>query len=433
MLEGAPPPAVVTSPWRRPEFRWFFVGQSVSLFGGAMASVALPVAVLLASGSLRDVSFVAAAQSIPMLLFLLVGGAVADRFPRGVVLLVAHLGAALTQGLVAALLLTGTYHLGALVVMSAFNGMFTAFTSPALRGILPQLVDRAALQRANSARATSRNMAKIAGPAAAGILTAVVGGGWAIAFDAASFLVAAFCMTRLRLPAAGSAAGSAPNAKPASGGGGRPSVLSDLRDGWTAFRSLRWVVVINGVFAVTNIIWVGVWFVLGPKLTLETGGKAAWGLVSSARAVGLLLLGVVMYRLVTTRLLQLGQVCAVVVAVPLVTLGLDLPIGWLIAAAFVAGAGTAVTNIAWETSLQEHVRPDVLSRVASYDELTAFIGVPIGQLAVVPVAAAFGDQRVAVIGGLLYVAVILSAFLSPSVRNLRHGIHEPATEAKVTV
>jgi hypothetical protein len=112
---------------------------------------------------------------------------------------------------------------------------------------------------------------------------------------------------------------------------------------------------------------------------------------------------------------------------------LDLPIGWLIAAAFVAGAGSAVLGIAWETSLQEHVRPEVLSRVASYDELTAFIGVPIGQLAVVPVAAAFGDRRVAVVGGLLYVVVILSAFLSPSVRNLRHGVREPDAEAKAMV
>lgn len=415
MREGALPKAAAVSPWRRPEFRWFFVGQGVSLFGGAMSSVALPIAVLLASGSLRDLSLVAAANSIPMLLFLLVGGAVADRFPRSAVLILAHLGAAATQTVVATLLLTGAYHLGALIAMSALNGMFTAFTSPALRGILPQLVDRAALQRANAARATSRNIAKIAGPTAAGLLTAAASGGWAIAFDAASFLVAAFCLTRLRLPAA----------EPATPGGGRPPVLADLREGWTAFRSLRWVVVLATIFAVTNIIWVGIWFVLGPKLTLQTGGKAAWGLVTSARAVGLLVLGAIMYRLATGRLLQLGQACAALVAIPLVMFGLHVPIGWLIAAALVAGAGSSVLGIAWETSLQEHVRPELLSRVASYDELTSFIGVPVGQLAVVPAAAAFGDRRVAIVGGLLYLVVILSAFLSPSVRNLRHGIHRP--------
>lgn len=412
MCDDSSPQAVTKSPWRRAEFRWFFAGQSVSLFGSAMASVALPVAVLLASGHLRDLSYVAAASSIPALLFLLVGGAVADRFPRTFVLVVAHLGAAVTQGIVAAILLTDSYHLGALVAMAALNGTFLAFTSPALRGILPQLVDRAALQRANSARATSRNIAKVVGPTIAAVLTAAVGGGWAIAFDAVSFVIAAVCMTRLRLPA------TTPQA-----GGAHRSVLADLREGWTAFRSLRWVVVINAVFAVTNIIWVGVWFVLGPKLTLETGGKATWGLVNSARAVGLLLLGLVMYRLVTSRLLQLGQVCAVLAAVPMVALGLDARPGWLIAAAFVSGAGSSVLGIAWETSLQEHVRPEILSRVASYDELTAFIGVPVGQLAVVPVAAAFGDRRVAVVGGLLYVAIILSAFMSPSVRRLRHDHH----------
>ncbi len=67
-----------------------------------------------------------------------------------------------------------------------------------------------------------------------------------------------------------------------------------------------------------------------------------------------------------------------------------------------------------------------------YEAICLFVGVPIGQLAVVPVAAAFGDRRVAVVGGLLYVAIILSAFLSPSVRTLRHGVREPATVAKAT-
>lgn len=140
----------------------------------------------------------------------------------------------------------------------------------------------------------------------------------------------------------------------------------------------------------------------------------------------MLALGVIMYRLATSHLLQLGQFCAVLVAVPLVALGLSTPTGWLIVAAFVAGAGSAVLDIAWETSLQEHVRPEMLSRIASYDELTAFIGVPIGQLAVVPVAAAYGDRQVALAGGMLYAILILSAFLSPSVRHLRHH-SRPAT------
>jgi MFS family permease len=393
------------SPWRRSGFRWFFFGQSVSLFGGAMTSVALAFAVLDASSSLRDLGFALAANSIPMLVFLILGGAVADRASRSAVLVASHLGAALTQGAVAALLISGRYQLGAVIALEALNGTCAAFTSPALRGILPQLVDKAALQRANVARATARNAAKILGPTLAGLLVVTVGGGWAIAIDAASFLVAAACMARLRLPR------SVPRSSEAS-------VLADMREGWGEFRSLQWVVIIVAAFAMANVIWVGVWTVVGPSLAVEAIGKAAWGVVQSARAVGLLVMGVAMYRLVVKRLLPLGQLCAALIAVPLIVLGLDLPAGWLIGAALLAGAGSAVAGIAWETSLQEHVRPEALSRVASYDELGSFLGVPLGQLAVVPVTAAFGGHRVAVVGGALYAVVILGALAFPSVRNL---------------
>ncbi len=159
---------------------------------------------------------------------------------------------------------------------------------------------------------------------------------------------------------------------------------------------------------------------LGPAIARDTIGETAWGVVLSARAVGLLLMAVVMYRLVVRHLLRFGQLCAALLALPMVVLGLDVPAAWLVAAAFVAGLGSSVMAIAWETSLQEHVPRRSLSRVASYDELGSFAAVPLGQLAIVPIAAALGDRTVAMWGGVLFAALTLAALLSPAVRRLRH-------------
>ncbi|HEX5598202.1 MAG TPA: MFS transporter [Micromonosporaceae bacterium] len=400
--------AFASSPWRRSGFRWFFTGQLVSLIGTSLTPVALAFAVLEASGRSRDLALVLAAQSLPMLGFLLIGGAVADRASRSAVLVISHVGAALTQAAVAGLLISGSYHLGAVVALEALNGTFAAFTIPALRGIIPQLVHSTALQRANAARATARSATRILGPTVAGLLVVTVGGGWAMAVAATTYSIAAICMARLKLP-------------PVTPTAAKATLIADIRDGWSEFRALPWVVVVVTVFASTNFILAGVWLVLGPVIARESVGEAAWGMVLSARAVGLLIMGIVMYRLVVTHLLRLGQLCAALVAVPFVLLGLDVSAVWLIFAALIAGLGAAVTGVAWETSIQEHVPAHALSRVSSYDELGSFIAVPLGQLAVVPVAAAFGEHRVAVVGGVLYILLTLVALAFPSVRNLRHA------------
>jgi hypothetical protein len=163
-----------------------------------------------------------------------------------------------------------------------------------------------------------------------------------------------------------------------------------------------------------------VWLVLGPSIANTTIGATGWGLVLSARAVGLLAMAVVMYRLTLTHPLRWGQIGAAGLALPMLALGTGVPTPWLIVGAFLAGAGAAVTGIAWETSLQEHVPNHALSRVASYDNLGSFVTVPLGQLAVVPIAATFGSRRTAVLGAFVYAALALGALAAPTVRNLRH-------------
>ncbi|MGW4487506.1 MFS transporter [Amycolatopsis sp. NPDC004368] len=362
----------------------FFGARVVSLLGSSMTPVALAFAVLDA-GPDGDLGLVLAANMVPLIAFLLVGGSVADRFPRALVVRAANLGSGATQLVAAGILLTGHYSLPALMCTEFLNGVLTAFTTPALRGIVPQLVPREVLRQANSLLASARNVAKIAGPSVAGVLVATVGGGWAVAADGVSFVVAGVAFSFLRLPPVAASS--------------RAGVLRGIREGWHAFRRITWLWQIVVAFTVVNIAQTGVWQVLGPTVARATIGEASWGAVLSVRAAGVLVTSVVMYRLAVRRLLSVGQVCAAVTALPLIVVG-AAPGFWLLAgAALVAGLGGGVANIAWETTVQENIPAHLLSRMAAYDDFGSYVGIPIGQLSAGPLASAFGAGRVAVAGG----------------------------------
>ncbi|HWO65874.1 MAG TPA: MFS transporter [Umezawaea sp.] len=389
-------------------FRTFLAARAVSYLGSSMSAVALAFGVLGASGRPADLGIVLAASFGPHLALLLVGGAVADRFPRRAVLVVANLGAGLAQAGVAAVLLTGRYSLLVVSVLALVNGVLESFASPALRGIVPELVPPAEVRRANSLLASTRHGTRIAGPAVAGVIASVSNGGWAIAVDALTFLVAAAFLTRLP-------------ATPGSAGSG--SLLPDIRDGWREFRSRRWVWTAALAFCVFNLANVGAWQVLGPALT----GPAAWGLVLSVRAVGLLVMSLLMYRVSPPHPLRTGALIAATGGFPLVALGVDAPLPALVGCAFVGAMGFATWGVVWDTALQQHVPAGVLSRVASYDDLLSFGSIPLSLLLVGPAAAAWGPEAVALVCG---VVCALSSVAPLVVREFRDLRARPAVPAE---
>jgi MFS family permease len=396
-------------------FRIFFAGRLISILGSAMSPVALAFAVLGASGRTTDLGVVLACQMVPQLTLLLVGGVAADRFPRRVVLLGSHLGAGLTQAAVATVIISGHYRLALVAVLAAGNGIAEAFASPALRGIVPELVPPSNVQRANAMLAAVRNAGRIAGPTLSGLLVISVGAGWSIAIDAASFFLAAALLARLRL-------GAMPDRPPTHPG-------RDLREGWTVFRGLPWLAAPAVSFGVLNLVNVGPWNILGPSLTAARSGEAAWGVVLSVRAAGLLLMSVLLLRLTFRHPLRAGSLLGVVAALPLLALGLGVPLPVLLVAVFIGALGFTVTDITWETTLQTHVPREALSRVASIDDLISYAAIPVGQLLTGPFASLIGARRVALIAGVGYAVSKLAPLTLRSVRDLTAVTRAPAASS----
>jgi MFS family permease len=391
---------------REPNFRWYFLSRSVNLVGGTMGSVALAFAVLEVSDSPSALGTVLAAHSIPLVVFLLAGGVIADRFGRTLVIQISNVLAGLSQLAIAYLVISGTAQLWQLVVLTSINGVVAAISFPALASVLPQLVPRSQLQPANVLMSMVRNALTIIGPSVAGLLVVGAGAGWAVAVDGVTYLLAAILLLRVKLPPPPERADQA-------------SVLTDLREGWAFFTRTTWLWMVVLAFCLICAVHQGGFFTLGPVLAKQSDiGESGWGLILSAEAVGLLLTTVVMLRVSLQRPLFWGMLGTAVYAAPLIALGLDGHLVTVMIAAFVAGAGIEVFGLGWNLAMQENVPDEMLSRAFSYDAFGSFMAIPIGQLVAGPLALVFGLRNVILVAGLALVAIALLTLLSRTVRDL---------------
>ena len=398
---------------REREFRLFFTGQLVSLLGDAVTPFALAWAVLDLTGSARDLGFVLAANTAPLVVFLLAGGVFADRLPRRAVMLTADVARMAVQAVTAALLLSHTARIWELVVLQALAGTGTAFFNPASTGLTPMTVSAGRLQEANALRGMSAGLTRFAGPALAGLLIVTVGPGYALAIDAASFGVSALCLARLRLP-------PHVNLPPQSFG-------RDLLDGWREFTARTWVWLTVVCVSVANMMD-SVWLVLAAVWVKDGhGGAGAWTVILVVSAVGGLAAGAMALRIKPRRPLLLASIAVIPNASPIIVLALRLPWEILVVTALVTGFGNMLFNTLWETTLQQHIPPASLSRVSAYDWFGSLLCQPLGLALAGVVAAGIGMSRTLWIAAAADLAAVVAILAAPSVRHLKR-LDEPHLE-----
>ncbi|MCW2793081.1 MAG: enterobactin exporter EntS [Nocardioides sp.] len=403
------------APLREQNFRWYFWSRTVNMAGGTMGSVALAFAVLEVSDSPSALGTVLAAHSIPMVVFLLAGGVIADRFGRTLVIQVANVLAGLSQLAIAFLVITGTAQLWQLVILTAINGVVASMSFPALASVLPQLVPRSQLQPANVLMSMVRNSLTVVGPSIGGLLVVSAGAGWAVAIDGLTYLAAAALLLRVKLP-------------PPAPRTNKPSMVAELREGWAFFVGTTWLWVVVAAFCLICAVHQGGFFTLGPVLAKQGDiGESGWGLILSAEAAGLLVTTLVMLRVSLQRPLFWGMLGTALYAAPLIAMGLDGHLVTVMLAAFVAGAGIEVFGLGWNLAMQENVPDEMLSRAFSYDALGSFVAIPLGQLVAGPLAIAFGIEHVILVAGIALVAIALLTLLSRAVRNLPRATLESTT------
>jgi MFS family permease len=388
------------------EFRLLFAGRTISLFGSAFAPIALAFAVITLTGSPSDLGLVLSAYMLAHLVFLLAGGVWADRLPRHLVMVTSDLLSGASQIAAAVLLLAGVAQTWHLILLAAIRGGASAFFMPASTGLVPQIVSAPRLQQANALLSLSRNSTRIAGVALAGILVATVGAGWALALDGATYGLGAVFVGMLRLPA------SEPNEN--------REFMRELAEGWREFRSRSWLCVTIIQFALINAYAIGAFLVLGPFVAeKELGGAAAWGFILAAEAVGMILAGIVALRYRPERPLLVATLAVLTMAPLLALLGLAAPLLLILPAAMIAGVGLELYGVFWDTTLQQHIPDEKLSRVSSYDVLGSFALIPIGVAVMGPISGAIGVANTLIGAALVVVLATVAVISVADVRNLR--------------
>jgi MFS family permease len=401
------------------DFLRFFGAQAISMFGDRMVAVALAFAVIQQNGSPTEVGVVLAMRALPLIACLLIGGVVADRTSRRTVLVVADLVRLVSQGSLAAWLILGRPSVLAIGLLAGATGAGSGFAAPATTGLLPEVVGPERLAEANGLRATAFSGGELLGPLLSGVLVATAGPGWALGIDALTFGASAALLIGLRGVAG------------AAGRAAAEPFLTELRQGWDAFRARRWVWTFVVYASVSNLLF-GAYKVLGPVVAHRSlGGAATWGLLVSAMGAGTIVGGILTLRMRPRRPMLVVAATCPSFAAPLAGLAATRLVPVIAFGALLAGLGLMLGNTLWETTLQRHVPSESLSRVSSYDWFGSLALDPIGLAIWGPIAGVIGiDASLWTACGLL-VAGALVLLAVPEIRRLPAFPPQDATTAQL--
>ncbi|MEU6733649.1 MFS transporter [Streptomyces physcomitrii] len=392
--------------WAGRNYSLLTAATVITNLGSHGALIAAAFAVIEAGGDSGDVGLVAAARTLPLVLFLLIGGAVADRLPRHRVMVAANALNCLSQAAFAVLVLGGKPVLWQMMALTALGGTGQAFFNPASEGMLMSSVSREQAGRAFAFYRMAMHGAGIGGAALGGALVAALGPGWVLAVDAAAFALAGALRAFLDV-------GHIPRRPP---GGG---MLRDLLDGWREFTGRSWLWSIVAQFSVVVAVIGAAEAVYGPMVARdELGGAGPWGLVLGAFGAGTVAGAFLMMRWKPRRLLLAGTLCVFPLALPSAALAVPLPIPGLASVMFASGVAIEVFGVAWITALHQEIPEEKFSRVSAYDWFGSIAMVPLATALAGPVEGAVGRSTALWACAALVVLVTAAVLFVPEVRTL---------------
>ena len=402
----APPRGGYRALLRRRQFALFFAATSVSTLGTATVPVALTFALLTLGHTPTAVGLVLAAQTTPLVLLMLAGGVFGDRWPRRRLMIAADLLRCASQAVLAADLALGQPSLATLAVLAACCGVGNAFYSPAETGLIPQVAGDGQVKDANSLISLAGSLAAILGPALGGLLVGFGGSAVAIGLDAASYAVSASCLGLMQ---------PVPKARAAP-----TSLVAEFRLGLREFGRHRWLQLVTVQYGLLNLLAFAPFFVLGPSLfAAQPHGARTWGLIAAATGVGGIGGSLLALHAPIHRPLLAIQLATAALATPLVMLALHAPAPLLALGSAVFGTALTVVNVLFQTTLQESVPRDFLSRIGSVVGLVAMSLGPVGFALCGPAASIVGTRNALAFGAAALLLSVAALLASPDIRDFR--------------
>ena len=396
----------IAEPLRHRDFRLLWTGQTLTLLGSFVSNIAYPFQVLQLGGSAFELGAFVSVFTGASLVFLLVGGAMADRVPRRLLIIVTELASGVTVGVIAILGFAGALQMWHLYASAAFFGAASAFSVPALGAIIPELVPEEILAAGNALQGLSRQSGRVGGPIVGGLLVATGGPSAAFAFNAITFLgsAGAVALTRAR-PVVSEK---------------RLSILREIREGFGFVFSVQWLWVTIFGWSLIVAAFIGAVAVGLPLLVTKVlgGGAEMYGFISAAvgvgEAIGATAVAQVRIRRTGLAMYLFGTLSGVAFFV----YGLVPTVPGALVASVIQGLSFACFGILWVTALQVHVPRRLLGRVTSVDYFGGTLLAPIAPIAAAFVAQSQGPAFLFAAAGSITVVLTLAALLLPSIRDL---------------
>jgi MFS family permease len=386
---------------RYPNFRLWFYGQIVSLFGTAQSFLIYEI-----THSPAYLGYIGFAAGAPSWIFMLIGGVVTDRISRRNLLVITQTSMMVLAFILAGLTFAGIVQPWHIIVLAFLLGVANAFDAPARQAIAPELVDREDLTNSIALNAMMFNLAAIVGPAAAGIVYALVGPSWCFVVNAITFIAVIVALLMMKLPQ------HLARLRPAS-------ALTELKEGINyvlhnrLVRSLIGLVGITAMFGFSFVFLLPAWAVdvLGGDVTTNGLLNSARGLGALIGALGIASLGRFNYR---GKLLTLGTFLMPILLL-IFSAVRQLPFS-LLALCGVGSALVLVLNLA-NAMVQSIVSDELRGRVMSIYSLVFFGLNPIGALLIGQVATVISEPVALLIASLvLFFFSALVWFIAPGVR-----------------
>lgn len=411
-------------PLQTGQYRLLAVALVLSLFGTGVWIVAVVWQVIELDGTPVDLSIVATAGSIGLVVAVLLGGVAADRIPQKRILTIVETIKAASAVTIAVLALTGTIEVWHLAVISLLLGIADGFFYPAYSAWLPSLLPADQLLAANGIEGVLRpTLMQAAGPAAASAAIALLSPGLGFAIVGVTQAIAAVLLGSMRLTPVRRDADAEPTHP-------LKAVWVDVRDGVRYMVATRWLLATLLYSALLVLVIMGPIEVLLPFAVRDQtgGGAGAFALALASFGIGGALGSIVVAslrlprRYLTLMILAWGLGCA-----PLVVIGLTDQLWIMVIALFVCGVLFSGATVVWGTLLQRRVPPAMLGRVSSLDFFVSLVFMPISMAIAGPVGELIGIPVAFLAAGIipvvLAVLTLLIARLGPD--ELAHPLESP--------
>jgi MFS family permease len=353
-------------------YRLYFVGQSISLIGTWMERIAINWLVYSTTHSALMLGVVNFAGQIPTLLLSPYGGTISDRHNRYKILLTTQIAAMIQASIMATLVFMHIYNMPAIILLSIVLGVINAFDTPSRQSLMIKLVeDKKDLQNAIALNSSMVNLARMIGPAVAGILLTTVGTSICFLLNAVSFIAVITSLLFMKLPSM--------EVKKVT-----QSVWTGLKQGYEYLKQAHDIKLMILLMACTSF-FVMPYTTLMPVFAKDVfhGDAGTYSLLNSVSGLGSLIGAIYMATLKTT-----GNIKRIVVfACAMFSAGLGI-FAWCsniwLALLFImpAGAGAMMQIAATNTFVQTTVSDEMRGRVISY-YVMAFMGMqPLGSFLV---------------------------------------------------